>query len=76
MSYQYESIGVLELRLLAKLGCKEICKKTGCIKICKIFASKLGFKLVVMRGFQKGITLGGRGPWKNSYCGFEKMGCK
>ena len=32
----------------------------GCKKICKIFASELGFKLGVMRGFQKGITLGGR----------------
>ena len=31
----------------------------GC-KICKIFASELGFKSGVMRGFQKGITLGGR----------------
>ena len=34
--------------------------KMGCKKICKIFASELGFKLGVMRGFQKGITLGGR----------------
>ena len=32
----------------------------GCKKICKIFASELGSKLGVMRGFQKGITLGGR----------------
>ena len=32
----------------------------GCKKVCKIFASDLGFKLGVMRGFQKGITLGGR----------------
>ena len=32
----------------------------GCKKNCKIFASELGFKLGVMRGFQKGITLGGR----------------
>ena len=32
----------------------------GCKKICKIFASEFGFKLGVMRGFQKGITLGGR----------------
>ena len=32
----------------------------GCKKFCKIFASELGFKLGVMRGFQKGITLGGR----------------
>ena len=28
--------------------------------MCKIFASELGSKLGVMRGFQKGITLGGR----------------
>ena len=27
-------------------------------KICKIFASELGSELGVMRGFQKGITLG------------------
>ena len=32
----------------------------GCKKICKIFASEFGFKLGVMRGFQKGIILGGR----------------
>ena len=32
----------------------------GCKKICKIFASEFGFKLGVMKGFQKGITLGGR----------------
>ena len=38
------------------MGCKKICK------ICKIFASELGFKLGVMRGFQKGITLGGWTP--------------
>ena len=31
----------------------------GCKKICKIFASEFGFKLGVMRGFQKGITLWG-----------------
>ena len=28
--------------------------------MCKIFASELGSKSGVMRGFQKGITLGGR----------------
>ena len=28
--------------------------------ICKIFASGFGFKLGIMRGFQIGITLGGR----------------
>ena len=34
--------------------------KKGLQKNCKIFASELGFKSGVMRGFQKGITLGGR----------------
>ena len=34
--------------------------KMGCKNFCKIFASELGFKLGVMRAFQKGITLGGR----------------
>ena len=29
-------------------------------EIATIFASELGFKLGIMRGFQKGITLGGR----------------
>ena len=29
-------------------------------KNCKIFASELGFKSGVIRGFQKGITFGGR----------------
>ena len=29
----------------------------GCQKNCKILASQLGFKLGVVRGFQKGITL-------------------
>ena len=48
----------------------------GCKKICKIFASEFGFKLGVMRGFQKGITIGGRasGSFQNS--GVAKMGCK
>ena len=36
-----------------------VCKK-GLQKMCKIFASKFESKLGVMRGFQKGITLGGR----------------
>ena len=31
-----------------------------CKKICKIFATELGAKSGVIRGFQKGITLGGR----------------
>ena len=39
----------------------------GCKKICKIIASELGSKSGVMRGFQKGITLGSRtsgSAWK------------
>ena len=36
--------------------------KYGCKIICKIFTSELGFKSGIMRGFQKGITLGGRTP--------------
>ena len=34
--------------------------KIGLQKNCKIFASELGSKLRVMRGFKKGITLGNR----------------
>ena len=34
--------------------------KNGLQKICKILASELRFKLGLMRGFQTGITLGGR----------------
>ena len=34
--------------------------KNGLQKFCKFLASELVFKLGVMRGFQKGITLGGR----------------
>ena len=33
--------------------------KNGMPKICKILASEFGFKLGVMRGFQKGITFWG-----------------
>ena len=46
------------------------------VGICKIFASEFGFNLGVMRGFQKGITLGGRasGSFQNS--GVAKMDCK
>ena len=32
----------------------------SCKKICKFFASELESKSGVIRGFQKGITLGGR----------------
>ena len=34
--------------------------KMGCKKFANFFAFELGFKFGVMRGFQKGITLGGR----------------
>ena len=34
--------------------------KNGLQKFCKFLASELVFKLGVMRGFKKGITLGGR----------------
>ena len=37
---------------VAKQGCKQ--------GICKIFSSELGLKSGIKRGFQKGITLGGR----------------
>ena len=39
--------------VVAKLGYKKICKK---------FANELQSLKRVMRGFQKGITLGGRAP--------------
>ena len=32
----------------------------SCKKMCKFFASELGSMSGVIRGFQKGITLGGR----------------
>ena len=48
-------MGVGPLEVFIFLVCKN-----GLQKICKIFASELGFKLGVMRGFQKGITLVGR----------------
>ena len=38
-----------------RIGCKIRLQK-----ICKNFASELGFMLGIMRGFQKGKTLGGR----------------
>ena len=37
-------------------------QKKGCEKICKIFVSECVSKSGIMRGFQKGITLGGRTP--------------
>ena len=43
-----------------------------CKKICKFFASELGFKSGVMRGFQKGITLGGRVTGRVHIVGLQK----
>ena len=48
----------------------------GCKKICKMFASDLGFNLGVMRGFQKGITLGGRTSGKINLVGLQKWVAK
>ena len=36
--------------------------KIGLQKICKFLASEMGSKSGIMRGFQKGITLGGSTP--------------
>ena len=46
--------GVWSLELI-----KFVCKR-GLQKMCNIFASEFGSMSGVMRGFQKGITLGGR----------------
>ena len=46
--------------------------KNGLQKICKIFASELGFMFGVMRGFQKGITLGGRTSGSDHKKGLQK----
>ena len=43
---------------------------------CKIFASDLGFNLGVMRGFQKGITLGGRIFGRVNLVGLQKSVAK
>ena len=48
----------------------------GCKKICKIFASDIGFNLGVMRGFQKGITLGGRISGRVNIVGLQKWAAK
>ena len=48
----------------------------GCKKICKIFATYLGFESGVMRGFQKGITLGGRISGKVNLVGLQKWVAK
>ena len=44
----------------------------GCKKICKIFASDLGYNLGVMIGFEKGITLGGRISGRVNLEGLQK----
>ena len=48
----------------------------GCKKICKIFVSYLGFESGVMRGFQKGITLGGRISGRVNLVGLQKWVAK
>ena len=63
-------MGVRPLEVLKLLGCK-----IGLQKICKIFASELGFKFGIMRGFQKGITLGGRNS-ESVIFGFAKKFAK
>ena len=50
--------------------------KYGCQKICKIFASELGSKSGVMRGFQKGITLGGRTSESVNFMGLQNRVAK
>ena len=49
--------------------------KNGLQKICKIFAFELGFMLGVMRGFQNGITLGGRASGSFHILGLQKLDC-
>ena len=44
----------------------------GLQKVCKFFCIKLG----VMRGFQKGITLGGRTPGSGPNAGLQNMVAK
>ena len=48
----------------------------GCKKICKIFASELGSKSGVMRGFEKGITLGCRTSGSVHIVGLQKWVAK
>ena len=48
---------------------------------CKIFASELGSKLGVIRGFQKGITLGSRASvsvyeqWSSGWVAQQEIWC-
>ena len=48
----------------------------GCKKMCKIFASELGFKLGIMRGLQEDITLLGRTPESVHNAGLQKKFAK
>ena len=48
----------------------------GLQKILQNFASKLGFKLGVMGGFQKGITLGGKISESYHILGLQKWVAK
>ena len=50
--------------------------KYGCKKICKIFASELGSKSGVMRGFQKGITFVGRTSKSVNFMGLQNKVAK
>ena len=52
---------------LRQMGCKIRLQK-----ICKIFTSGLGFKSGIIRGFQKGITLGGRTSANFHLMGLQK----
>ena len=45
-------------------------------KICKIFASELGSNSGIMRGFQKGITLGGRTSGRVNLVGLQNRVAK
>ena len=54
-----------------RMGCKIRLQK-----ICKIFTSELGFKSGIMRGFPKGITLGGRTSAKFYLMGLQNRVAK
>ena len=44
--------------------------------MCRIFASELGFKSEVMRGFPKGITFGGRTSESVNFMGLQNKVAK
>ena len=52
------------------------CAKKVCKKICTFFSSELAYKSGVMRGFQKGITLGGRASGSLIILGLQKWVAK